>query len=293
MRVLLSALVVLVAAQAARAADDPHRLIQRGIELHREASYAASVAALEQARQSNGLGATEQVECSFYLAADYVALGSTQAARRELRAVLEAQPGYELPPYTSPKVSVLFRDVQTELERLPRLRALPPRRKAMNLIELWFEPSRTGGTAFGAAIWRWRGEPTWHEAPLSHVDEKLVTTLEVDRNGTLEYFAEARGPQGLAQAATRERPLELPVGGFERGQAPQPGQIRTQGALTPVVLATTAPPPERRRKSVAGAWWLWSSVGAIAAAGLGVGLYFALRPPTGGTADAGLDFKVQ
>src|SRR5207253_2506434 len=145
-RGICAALVMVSLGGVARAADDPHFLLQRGIQLHREASYAASVTALELARQSALMDPMEQVECGFYLAANYVALNSMLAARRELRAVLEAQPAYELPPYTSPKVAALYHDVKEELEKLPRLRALPPRRKTNGLYELWFEPSRTGGT---------------------------------------------------------------------------------------------------------------------------------------------------
>ena len=88
MRIVSVALTLAILTVDARAAEDPHGLLQRGIQLYREASYAASVAALEQARQSPALGANEQTECGFYLGADYVALGSMQAARRELRAVL-------------------------------------------------------------------------------------------------------------------------------------------------------------------------------------------------------------
>lgn len=198
-------------ARTPSAPADPHMLLQRGITLYREAAFAPSVAALEQARQGK-LDAGEQVECAFYLAADYVALNSLSAARRELRTVLEAQPNYEAPLYTSPKVSALFRDVREELERLPRLKALPPRRRPGGL-ELGFEASRMGGTAYGAAQWRWRGETAYREAPLGHADERLVAVVPIDRNGTLEYWAEARGPAGLAVTASKDRPLELPVSG--------------------------------------------------------------------------------
>jgi hypothetical protein len=278
MRGIFAAVCILACSGVARA-EDPHLLLHRGIQLHREASYATSVAALEQARQSGLLDGNEQVECAFYLAADYVAMSSMQAARRELRTVLEEQPNYELPPYTSPKVAALFHDVLEELERLPRLRALPPRRKG-SVVELWFEPSRTGGTAWGGAQWRFRGEGTWHEAPMVHFGEQLMAVVPIDRNGTLEYWAQARGPQGLAEVASAKRPLELPISGYKPAAS---------ATAMPLVVASS----QKEKKSIAKAWWLWTTVGAVAAAGLGVGLYYGLRPPTGGTADAVLDFKVQ
>ncbi len=294
MRVLAIVLCLGSAVAGAReAADagkrqDPHALLQRGVALHRDAAYAPSVAALEQARLSPSLDPTEQAECAFYLGADYVALNSIGAARRELRAALEANPGYELPQYTSPKVAALFREVKDELEKLPRLRALPPRRKTVDRIELWFEASRTGGTVFGAVMWRWRGEGSYHEAPLSHADDRLLASVSLQQNGMLEYYAEARGPAGFAQSASREHPLELPVTGVPnaaRGSAELPGS--SVGGLG------VADAPEPKKRSVVKSWWLWTTVGAVAAAGLGVGLYFALRPPSGGTADAVLDFQVR
>jgi hypothetical protein len=283
---LLAALMlfstVTAAAEDKEDKNDPRLLLRRGITLHREAAYAASVAALELARQGKMLEPNERTELGFYLAADYVALNSLGAAKRELRAVLEADPNYEVPQYTSPKVAALFRETQEELERQPRLRILPPQRDRVrpdDVVVLWFEPVRFGGSAFGAARWRWKGESDWREAPLGHGgDEKMMARVELDRrSGTLEFWAEARGPSGSATAAASDRPLELPV-------------VARAGALS---LVTAEKDQPSKKKSIAKAWWLWTTVGIVAAAGLGVGLYYALRPPSGGTADAVLDFQVR
>ena len=265
--------VASAAAASPGASSDGKTLLQRGMELHREASYAASVAALEQARARGGLESPERVECAFYLGADYVALNSLAAARRELRAVLQADPEYELPQYTSPKVAALFRDVREELERAPRLRPLPPEREG-DALALRFEPSRTGGAAFGVVHWRWRGDRDWREAPLGHAGDELRAHVPVEHTGALEYWAEARAPGGALQAGLAERPLELPV---------------TVGPRGPLALTVASEPPPARRGGRR-LWWLWTGLGAVATAGVGVGLYFALRPPA--TADAVLDFQV-
>jgi hypothetical protein len=286
MRSVLCVAIALVSTARADDKGDPHWLLKRGISLHREAAYAASVAALEMARTGKTLEPAEKTELGFYLAADYVALSSLSAARRELRTVLEADPNFEVPQYTSPKVAALFHEIQDELEHQPLLRILPPQRDRLrpdDVVVLWFEPARFGGTAFGAAKWRWKGERDWHEAPFFHdpghgSDEKLQARVELDRRaGTLEFWAQARGPSGAAQAAAAEKPLELPV-------------IARPGALPLAPNDNGKPAP--RKKSIARAWWLWTTVGIVAAAGLGVGLYYALRPPSGGTADAVLDFQV-
>jgi hypothetical protein len=283
--ILLAALMLFsTVASAGEDKSDPRWLLRRGITLHREAAYAASVAALELARNGKTLEPNERTELGFYLAADYVALNSLGAAKRELRAVLEADPNYEVPQYTSPKVAALFRETQDELERQPRLKILPPQRdraRPDDVVVLWFEPVRFGGSAFGAARWRWKGESDWREAPLGHGnDEKMMARVELDRrSGTIEFWAEARGPSGAATAAASDRPLELPV-------------VARAGALPPVTAEKDQSPPNKK-KSIVKAWWLWTTVGIVAAAGLGVGLYYALRPPSGGTADAVLDFQVR
>jgi tetratricopeptide (TPR) repeat protein len=252
---------------------DGRTLVQRGVLAYREAAYAAAVATLEQARATARLSPEELAECRFYLAASFVALGSTNAARRELRALVEANPGYDLPQYTSPKVVTLFREVREEVENRPRLRALPPVARGA-VLAVRFEAARTGGTAYGSAFWRWRGERAYRELPLRHGDgsarDDLVAELPL-REGTLragdptvELWAEARAPQGLAQLASPERPLEVGV--------------------------PSAPGLRVERRSVARSWWLWTIVGAVAAGGAATGLYFALRPTPPATTDATFSF---
>ena len=240
-------------------------MLRRGLQLYRDAAYAESVALLEQARNKGGLEPAERVECTFYLAAGYVALSSMGAARRELRAVLTEAPDYELPQYTSPKVAALFREVREELERAPRLRPLPPERRG-DVLSLRFEPSRTGGRAFGVVQWRWRGEAGWRESAMAHDGDALAADVPVEQAGALEYFAEGRAPNGPLAAGSAQQPLELPV--------------------------AVGPRASRETSKGKKLWWLWTGIAAIGAAGAGVGLYFALRPQPSPTADAVFDFQV-
>jgi len=268
------AAIVVVLACACAWAGDGKPLLARGIALYREASYAESVAMLEHARARGGLEPAERVECAFYLAAGYVALSSMGAARRELRTVLQEDPDYELPQYTSPKVAALFRQVRDELENAPRLRPLPPERRG-DALTLRFEASRTGGRAFGTVQWRWRGEGRWREAALRHDGDTLAADVAVERTGALQYFADGRAPNGPLSAGSEDKPLELPVA--------------VGPTLTLAADALPAAPRARRRRKL---WWLWTTL-AVGAAGAGVGLYFALRPQPPATADAVFDFGVR
>jgi hypothetical protein len=268
---IIFAAAILVAPALAQAADG-RLMLRRGMQLYRDAAYAESVALLEQARTQGGLEPAERVECAFYLAAGYVALSSTGAARRELRTVLTEAPDYELPQYTSPKVAALFREVREELERAPRLRPLPPERRG-DVLRLRFEASRTGGRAYGVVQWRWRGEPVWREAAMVHDGDALAADVPVEQTGTLEYFADGRAPNGPLAAGAAQQPLELPV------------------AVGPKVSLSARDQPSSsfRAKKL---WWLWTGLAAVGAAGAGVGLYFALRPQPSPTADAVFDFQV-
>jgi len=270
----LAVVVVLVCLPALARAGDARPLLRRGITLYRDAAYAESVALLEQARAKGGLEPPERVECAFYLAAGYVALGSTGAARRELRAVLQDEPDYELPQYTSPKVAALFREVREELENAPRMKPLPPERSA-DTLTLRFSASRTGGPAYGVVQWRWHGQTRWREAPMRHAGDTLVADVPVEQAGALEYFADGRAPNGPLQAGSAAQPLELPV-----GAGPQ------------LVLVGDAPARADRPSKARKLWWLWTGLAAVGAAGAGVGLYFALRPQPSSTADAVFDFQV-
>jgi hypothetical protein len=243
-------------------AADGTSLLARGVQQYREAAYAASAATLEQARAAT-LSRDESAECAFYLAADYVALSSPAAARREIKTLLQAAPGYELPRFTSPKIQALFREVKDELERAPRLKALPPRQSPGSL-ELRFEASRTDGTAYGAAWVRWRGEPDWREVPLAHRGDQLIGALPVVRGGALELWAEAQSPRGAVRAGSPAVPLEVAV------TAPPVGQKQ----------------PLWRR------WWVWTAVAGalVVGAGLGVGLGLGLPPKAPTSTDAVLRF---
>lgn len=254
-------LVVSVAPSLAGAADaaDPHAMLRKGIALQREASWAASISTLEKARASGVLSSAERIECAFYLGAAYVAIGSDSAARRELAAVLEAQPSFEPPPYTSPKVASLLGEVSRERAQAPGLDARPPRPTEDGVFELGFDARRARAPIYGVVRFRMRGTKRFAEAPLAVTGEgrggvTVAARVPAPEPGVLEYYADALSSDGALRAGSDAQPLELPV---------------------PAGVRLTKPAPHRtsRLQLV----WLAIPVGAIVGAGLGLGLYFGLR----------------
>jgi hypothetical protein len=259
--VFTAAIVATVgAAVAARGAEpeDARALLRRGIALQREANWNASIAALERARATGVLAPAERVECAFYLGAAYLAVGSDGAARRELDQVLEVQPNFEPPPYTSPKLAALLGEVFRQRAQAPALDARPPRPLAADAeqgsgVELTFEARRATAPIYGVVRYRLRGEARWREAPLSSRGaDGVAAAVRPPASGVLEYYADALSAAGPLRVGTAAAPLELPLSRVDARKTP-----RTRGPSKLV--------------------WLAVPIGAVVGVALGVGLYFGLR----------------
>lgn len=80
------------------------------------------------------------------------------------------------------------------------------------------------------------------------------------------------------QDSGRPAPSDTKVKPAAQAQPAAPSLIPSAAVLAPTSL-TSSPP--RRRKPVYKQWWLWTTVSVVAAAGAGVGLYFAFTTPSG------------
>ena len=104
----------------------------------------------------------------------------------------------------------------------------------------------------------------------------LAADVAVDRAGALEYCAEARAPGGALAGG---------LGGASRSSCPT---WSGRGSRSSAAAAPTA----ARRRAAGGCGGCGRASARVGAAGLGVGLYFALRPQPSPTADAVFDFQV-
>jgi hypothetical protein len=252
------ALAWLVPASVHAAEPDGHALLQRGIALQRDASWNASIAALERARAGGLATAAERAECAFYLAAAYLAISSDGAARRELAIVLDERPGFESPPYTSPKLASLFGEVTRERARLPVLDARPPRRLQPDEtrgsgLELSFDTKHELKPVYGVVRFRMRGQADYAEAPLAQRGPgAFVAEVRPPQTGVLEYYADALSPMGALRAGSAMSPLELPTGAID-------------------------PPRGKHARGLSKLIWLAVPLGIVLGVGTGLGLYYGLR----------------
>ena len=244
----------------ASAEVDAHGQLRRGIELQREASWSASITALERALSTGTLSSAERAECAFYLAAAYLAIGSDAAARRELAVVLDLQPGFEPPPYTSPKVASLLGEVARSRATAAQLEPRPPRPSpSSDGLELGFEARRVKGPIYGVVRFRMRGDTSYTAAPLvarsaeHDGTQALVADVKPAGSGVLEYYADALSPGEHLVAGSAVRPYALPF-----------------TATAPARAVTTSRGPSKLM-------WLAIPAGVIVGAAVGLGLYFGLK----------------
>lgn len=236
---------------------DAHAQLRRGIGLQREASWSASITMLERARAVGTLSTIERAECAFYLGAAYLAIGSDAAARRELGVVLDLQPGFEPPPYTSPKVASLLGEVARSRATAAQLDPRPPRTSSEGL-ELGFEAHRIKGPIYGVVRFRMRGDSDYVAAPLlarspqHDGTQALAAEVKPGRSGVLEYYADALEPGGRLVAGSADSPYALPF------------------TLRAADIPKTSRPPSKLV-------WLAIPAGVVVGAAVGLGLYFGLR----------------
>jgi hypothetical protein len=82
----------------------------------------------------------------------------------------------------------------------------------------------------------------------------------------------AEHPSSAASSAASSAPSSSEVAPPGEAQAPQP-------ASPSLTVVTPAPPPARRASFARRHWWIFPTV-AVVAAGVAVGIYFAVRPPS-------------
>ncbi|HJZ88272.1 MAG TPA: hypothetical protein VKN99_24025 [Polyangia bacterium] len=261
-------------------ATDPAAALKHAEALYADAQYPEAVAALDELLARRDLAPAARLEATLYLGMGQLALGNEQAARARFQELLEANPAYELPRYTSPKIRALFDQIRAQVQGGPRLEALPPLAEAAasgpGPVRLRFHAERLagGGTQRALVYWRRSGQRDWSEIALAGQTElsaepPLAATSEPATDFDLEYYAEIQeGPLVLAHAGTAAQPLVVHV------PAPARGLAGSQSAAAPFYKR----------------WWFWSAVGLVAVGGA-TAAYLGTR---GGGAEPGaLDIRFQ
>ena len=238
--------------------------------LYDEAQYADAIAAYDELLEHKDVSSAMRLEAQLYLGFSHLALRHEEAARRQFRAVLQAAPGYVLPPYTPPKFRAVFDDTRREVTA----------RADMALKKAVSTPLATGsrlsfvflvqgaGDAKPILRWRWAGHGAYGALVLD-VQTPGEARGEIRAEGgrtSLEYFAQLEGPHGTTAAVGSEaQPLVLQI---------------LSGAELPLTQTAVVTTPVYQK------WWFWTIIGAVAVGGAATGIYFAVRPTaTTGTVD--------
>jgi hypothetical protein len=262
-------------------APDTQAALKHAESLYSDAQYAESIAALDELLAHRELAPGQRLEALLYLGMGHLALGHEEAARARFHELLQEDPAYALPRYTSPKITQLFERVRIEVKDSPHMVALAPEMHPAaagpDHVTLRFRVERRGDSV-ALVHWRRRGAATFNEEKL-HGEGTMTADLPLGwsqqvptEDFDLEYYGEleAEGKR-VTGSGTAEQPLvvRVHVRATAAGQV-HPGMVPDEGHNT----SSDGSAPIYRR------WWFWTVVG-VAVVGGGVAAYAATRPTTG------------
>lgn len=236
--------------------------------LYDEAQYADAIAAYDELLEHRDISAASRLEAQLYLGFSHLALRHEEAARRQFRSILQAAPGYVLPPYTPPKFRAVFEDTRREVTARPDMAFKKATSAPMGTgSRLSFVFLVQGaGDAKATMRWRWAGKGAYQILALDTLTPgEAHGEIRADAGRTaVEYFAQLEGTRGIvASVGSEPQPLTLKI----LNQAPVPD-------------AAVGSSPIYQK------WWFWTIIGAVVVGGAATGVYFAVRPTaTTGTVD--------
>jgi tetratricopeptide (TPR) repeat protein len=260
-RVRKSAPVPVAKAPAAPAPET----IEGAMQLYQNAQFAESLAILDKVvRQTTDPLALKQAK--LYLAMNFLALGNDARAKSAFQELLDLDPDFELPTFSSPSVRQFYARVKADYKIIPVITHTPP-----------VDVDAVKGAAFDITVKRMRpgyeaqlfyhtpGAASFSRVDLSRVQgdayvARLPTALLLhDQGYSLEYYiAVSEGPAHvLAQLRSAASPYVVPVA--------VPVQLRV------------GPPVYKK-------WWFWTAVGGaavVAAAVVTTVVITSQTPPTG------------
>ncbi len=251
-------------APTAPAAPTPQTL-DGAIQLYQNARFAESISVLDKVfRAATDLGVKKQAK--LYLGMNFLSLGNEPRAQQMFRDLLDLDPDFELPTFSSPSVRQFYQHVKGEYKIIPvPTHTPPPQLDAPKGADLHFDIQRMRPKYQATLYYRAQGASSFSRIDLSHTSGdayvgRLPPALLVkDKGYALEYFVViTEGPvRVLAELRSDSNPFVVPVS-------------------VPVQMQTGTPVYKK--------WWLWTIIGGALAIGGGVTTAVVLTsqtPPSG------------
>lgn len=240
---------------------------EHAVSRYEEADFAGAVVelqALDRTMDRDLLSRTK-----LYVAMCYLGLADKPKAKAAIDALLDLEPDFNLPPFSSPVVRGFFDETKAQHVVVPLLEHAPP-----------LEVESLAGMTFVVTAKRMRPGYTMKlkyrlaaNAPFSELDIAERGTpgrfearlpgafIDVETSKVLQYFFVVDAPSGpLAYLRSEKSPFEVPV----------------------------IPPKQVAKEPVHKQWWFWTALigGAAVVAGVATGaaVYVKSRSPSDATA---------
>jgi tetratricopeptide (TPR) repeat protein len=249
--------------------------IDKGIALYNDLEYEQAATVLAKAVANRALDTRQKTEGYKTLALSYVAMGKDDDARAAFRALLQADPRFELPRTENPKALDLFSDVKSSMAvAAPAAAVRVTQASPMN-------PTRGGAITVSVVVTdeakahasvvlhhRVRGQRSFSSIKASRAPSgrysAVIPGAFVDAPG-VEYYVVAVDAKGEAVASTGsdDEPLLL--------------DVREEGETSGAAFYTK--------------WWFWGGVAGTVVAGAALG-FVLLSGDEGGSDPATVNVTV-
>ncbi len=233
MKSLLLAMLCWLALTSAAAATAPD--LERARELYEAASFEEVLEVLARVEAGSELSRREVSEMLFLRALTRRAMGSEDAAERDLERIAYLDPDYQLPAEAPPSMRAIFQSTRAAVEPLRLLDELTRTADGVRFaVRASGDPRGTVRSIDAACR---TGDGGWQRG------DGGVVTIRAQEGATVECASKLVGPGGavLRERGTREAPLGFTVGPqitADEGPSAWPFVIAGAGVLVAAAIAT-------------------------------------------------------
>jgi hypothetical protein len=251
---------------------DPVPSLKAAEQLYLDAQFAQSILTLDKLLRTD-INDDQRKQAEFYTALNFLALGNEQRATAAFQELLDLDPEFQLPTFTSPSVRSFYARVKSTYKIIPAITHTPPStldasqgariQVALKRMRKGYEPKlffRAQGTPYFSNVDLVKGSGDTYVATLPSA------LLLKPESYTLEYFV-------VVTEGT-----DTPIAQLRNPQSPFSVAVSVPSSL--------------ESKPVVKRWWFWTIIGgAVAVAGGTVAAILLTRPQANPYGDANVVFR--
>jgi hypothetical protein len=188
------------------------------VRLYRDARFGEALQLLDKLGQED-LNRRQKIEVQLYFGLNFLALGNEQRAQQAFQGLLDLDPDYQMPTFTSPSARGFFAKVKSSYKIIPQVDHTPPLEvKALDGAEFSITIKRMRPTYNAQMLYRLDARAKFDRVDLTRVEEASykarlpAALLNKDKPYSLEYYVVVtEDGSTLAQLRSPESPFRVPV----------------------------------------------------------------------------------